>query len=304
MAVPDFQTLMLPLLELAGDGNEHAMSEAVEYIAKRFTLSDKERNELLPSGQQRRLDNRVGWTRTHLTKAGLLETTKTSHFRITATGQRVLTQKPQKIDMLFLDQFPGHLEFRKGNSKGKATISPIVSDLSQQPPKEIIESAYQRLQEELAQQLLDVIKKQSPIFFERLVIDLLLAMGYGGSREDAGQRIGGSGDGGVDGIIREDRLGLETIYVQAKRWDDGTVGSPEVQKFVGALTKRNAKKGVFITTSTFTADARNFVENLQYNVALIDGRELAQLLIEHNVGVTGDVKYEVKKINSDYFTDG
>lgn len=306
MPIPDFQTLMLPLLEFAGDELEHSMVEAVDYVATKYHISDEERNELLPSGQQRRLVNRIGWTRTHLTKAGLLETTKTSHFKITKRGLEVLTKKPQKIDMLYLDQFPGHFEFRKGSGKGSKNkeYEPTVLDIAIQPPKETLENAYQRLKEELTQDLLDTIKKQTSGFFEGLVIDVLLALGYGGSRKEAGQRIGKSGDGGIDGIIKEDRLGLDTIYIQAKKWTDGSVGSPEIQKFIGALAKQNAKKGVFITTSAFTADARDFARNLPYNIALIDGKELAQLMIEHNVAVTRDAIYEIKKVDTDYFTNG
>jgi restriction system protein len=302
MPIPDFQTLMLPILQFSADGLEHSMSEAVDYVASKYSLSDEEQNELLPSGQQRRLVNRIGWTRTHLTKAGLLETTKTSHFRITKRGSEVISRNPPKIDMIYLDQFPGHFDFRKGSGKtsAKAKGSGVsVLDDSLHPPKETLENAYQRLRDELAQDLLDIVKKQTPSFFEKLVVDLLLAMGYGVS----GQSIGKSGDGGIDGIINEDKLGLDKIYVQAKKWSDGTVGSPDVQKFIGALTKKNAKKGVFITTSTFTVDGRNFVENLPYNVALIDGKELAQLMIEHNVAVARDGIYEVKKVDVDYFTN-
>lgn len=299
MAIPDFQTIMLPLLTFAGDGQEHFMLDAVTYIAKKFELTDEERNEMLPSGQQRRLDNRVGWSRSHLTKAGLLETTKTSHFRITSEGLKVLQAQPPKIDVIFLDKYAGHLEFRKGPTKGPKPPEPG----GEQSPKETIENSYQKLREDLAQEILATIKKQSPAFFERLVVTLLVAMGYGGSIADAGQAVGKSGDGGIDGIIKEDKLGLDVIYIQAKRWAQGTVGRPDIQGFVGALEGRT-NKGVFITTSDFTTEARNYARSLNSKkVVLLDGGELAQLMIDYNIGVTRDAVYEIKRVDADFFTE-
>jgi restriction system protein len=299
--IPSIWVMMWPLLELAGDKQEHYISEASDYVAERLELSDQERNELLPSGQQRRLDNKISFALLHLTKADLLETTKTTHFRITQRGLNVLKKKPDKIDNHYLDQFPEYREFRKG--KGKNKISEMqAQDDSEQPPTVIIENAYQELREDLARQLLDAIMEQSPVFFERLVVVLLVAMGYGGSIKDAGEAVGKSGDGGIDGIIKEDKLGVERIYIQAKRRGQGTVGSPDLQKFVGALTKKNAKKGVFITTSTFTPDARAFVDDLSHNVALIDGKELTKLMIDYDIGVNKDAVYEIKKIDSDFFS--
>ena len=300
MPVPDFQSMTLPILELIADEQEHSQQDAVEYVAQRFSLSDEDRNEFLPSGQQRRLDNRVGWVRTHLTKAGLMEPTRMSHFRITKSGMEVLQGNPQKIDLAFLDQFPGHLEFRKKN-RTTPSLRPSL-DTTEQSPKEAIETSYQRLREALAQELLDSIKGQSPSFFERLVVELLVAIGYGGSIKDAGQAIGKSGDGGIDGIIKEDKLGLDTIYLQAKRWES-VVGRLEIQKFAGALMGQKARKGVFITTSTFTADARGYVMTIDSKIVLIDGKELAQLMIDYDIGVTRDSLYEVKKMNADYFAD-
>ena len=300
MAVPDFQTFLLPLLELTSDQQEHSMSDATDYMAKKFNLSDLDRNEMLPSGQQRRLDNRIGWARSHLTKAGLVETTRTSHFRITQLGLEAVAAKPEKIDLKYLDQFPGHAEFRK-RSKGVVQEATTSQDAGQ-TPREAMEYNYQKLREDLAQNLLDTIKRQSPTFFERLVVDLLVKMGYGGSIRDAGQAIGKSGDEGIDGIIKEDKLGLDIIYIQPKKWD-GPVSRPEIQKLVGALAGQRARKGVFITTSTFTGEARGYVRGLDTKIVLIDGEELAQLMIDHNVGITNDSVYEIKKIDADYFVN-
>ncbi len=301
MSIPDFQSMMLPLLEFASDGQEHSLRETIEVLADQFSLSDEERNELLPSGQQSIFDNRVGWARTHMKKAGLLESTRRGHYKITPRGQEVLRSNPPKINIAFLKQFPEFVEFLRP-SRDKAGEIDDQESIETRTPEEVIETAYQKVRQELATELLQVIKKHPPALFERLVIDLLIKMGYGGTRKDAGQAIGRSGDGGIDGIIKEDRLGLDIVYIQAKRWE-GNVGSPEIQKFAGALQGQRAKKGVFITTSAFSQAALDYVSRIDSKIVLIDGDMLAQLMIDFNIGVTSVAAYELKRIDSDYFTE-
>lgn len=294
MTIPDFQAIMLPLLQYASDGKE--------YLADVFNLSNEERKELLPSGQQTVFDNRVGWARTHLKKAVLLEYPKRGFFQITERGKDLLIQNPTKINIKFLNQFPEHIEFlnsKKDNDKSE----PEIIEISETTPQESIEFGYQKIRKELELELLNRVKSCSPDFFERLVVDLLVKMGYGGSRRDAGRAIGKSGDGGIDGIIKEDKLGLDIVYIQAKRWDNTVVGRPEIQKFVGALHGQRARKGVFITTSRFSQEAREYVSIIDSKIVLIDGQELAQLMIDNHVGVSTVSIYEIKKIDSDYFTD-
>lgn len=301
MAIPGFQDFMLPLLKLAADEKEHSIRDAIDSMAAVFNISDEEKQEWLPSGSARVLDNRVGWASTYLKKAGLLESPRRSYFRITPLGLKVLKTNPDCIDIKFLEQFPGFLEFRAGSTKDKndGAISPQDSS---QTPEEILEEKYQQIRDSLAMELLAKVKSCPPSFFEELVIDLLLKMGYGGSRKDAGQAIGKSGDGGIDGIIKEDRLGLDIIYVQAKRWEDA-VGSQEIQKFVGALHGQGARKGVFITTSDFTKPAIEYANKIESKVVLINGRQLANLMIDFNVGVSDYKSFHIKKIDSDYFPD-
>ena len=303
MAIPDYQSLMLPVLQLAGDQHEHSLQEAIESLAKRFNLSNGERKELLPSGRQAIFDNRVGWARTYLKKAGLLHSPKRSYFQITERGLGVLKQVPTMINVKFLRQFPEFVEFQGKNNKldGNATLE--VSEENLQSPGEEFELAYQRIRLALATELLQTIKTCSPMFFERLVVDLLVKMGYGGTRKDAGQAIGKSGDGGIDGIIKEDRLGLDIVYIQAKRWDETLIGRPEIQKFAGALQGQRAKKGIFITTSKFTQSAHEYVAFIDSKIVLIDGEGLAQLMIDYNVGVNAIATYELKRIDSDYFAE-
>jgi restriction system protein len=303
MAIPDFQSLMLPLLTFAADGKEHAAREATDSLSQLFQLSDKEKELLLPSGQQTIIGNRVYWALTHLKHAGILESTRRGYFKISQRGLGVLQQNPSKIDLRFLSQFPEYLEFRRTSKKEKNGVVEVESEiLNQRTPEELFEESYRSIRQELAQELLNQVKKASPSFFERLVVDLLVKMGYGGSREDAGEAIGKSGDEGIDGIIKEDRLGLDTIYIQAKKWDGG-VGRPEIQKFVGALHGQRARKGIFITTSDFSSNAREYVSNIDSKVVLIDGKQLAEFMIDHNVGVSRVSAYEIKKIDSDYFVE-
>ncbi len=294
MSIPDFQTIMLPLLELAGDSKEHKLSDAIEHLANHFNLTDAERRELLPSGKQARFDNRVGWSRLHLKGAKLLAQTSRGKFQITQRGLDVLAQKPSLIDVKFLKQFPEYLDFI-----GAKSNSPEVLPTPEQTPDELMDSAYQELRQNLAQELLERIKTSSPDFFERLVIELLVKMGYGGSLVDAGMAIGKSGDEGIDGIIKEDRLGLDVIYVQAKRWNN-TVGRPEIQQFVGALAGKGAQKGIFITTSKFSEQAKSYLP-ANVKVVLIDGQQLADYAIEVNLGVSVVSEYQIKRLDFDYF---
>ena len=298
MPIPDFQSIMLPLLEFASDGIDHDNSEAIEYIATRYNLTEQDRKQLLPSGQQRVLGNRVAWARVHMRMAGLLENRARGVFGITKRGREVWEQKPAKINLKFLQSFPDYIEWR---SKKKETEgSSVTNDSESQTPEEALESAYENLRKALARDLVAQIKKCSPSFFERVVVDLLVKMGYGGSLKDAGEAIGQSGDEGIDGIIKEDRLGLDIIYIQAKRWR-ATVGRPEIQKFAGALQGQRARKGIFITTSDFSKEAVDYASRIESKIVLIDGDKLSDFMIDFNIGVTPQAAYEVKRIDSDYF---
>ncbi|HEY7414722.1 MAG TPA: restriction endonuclease [Ktedonobacteraceae bacterium] len=304
MSIPDFQSFMLPLLQFTADQQEHSLREAIEALAQVFNLSEQERKELLPSGQQTVFDNRVSWASTHLKKAGLLESTRRSFFKITQRGLDILSQNPSRIDIKLLERFPEFVEFRGSGKKDKEIPAAIELEANgHQTPEELLEYGYQKIRQDLAQELLNRVKGSSPSFFERLVVELLVKMGYGGSRKDAGEAVGKSGDEGIDGIIKEDRLGLDAIYIQAKRWDN-VVGRPEVQKFVGALHGQGAKKGIFITTSGFTKEAKEFVtRGDSLKIVLIDGQQLAQLMIDFDVGVAKIASYEIKKLDFDYFVD-
>lgn len=300
MPIPNYESIMLPLLKFISDKQEHSMREAIDHLADFFKLDEQEKKQLLPSGQQSTFDNRVGWARTYLKKAGLLESPRRSFIKITDLGLDALSKNPQKIDIKFLEQFPKFIEFRNFHKdRGEEEQN---EERLEKTPQELLEYAYQGINNELAQELLERIKQASPRFFERLVVDLLLKMGYGGSLKDAGQTIGQSGDGGIDGIIKEDKLGLDVIYIQAKRWD-GVVGAGEVRNFVGSLAGQHANKGVFITTSSFTKDALEYVKTIAHKVILINGEMLTQLMIEYNVGVSKLTSYEIKRIDSDYFEE-
>jgi len=304
MSIPDYQTLMLPLLRFAADGKDHTTREAVEILATEFQLTPAERSELLASGQQAIFNNRIGWANSYLKKAGLLESPRRGILRITPRGKQTLSENLTKIDIRYLERFPEFIEFRDASRNNReTTTTESVSIATEQTPEEVLELAHQNLRLSLAQDILSRILACSPTFFERLVVELLVKMGYGGSRRDAGERIGQSGDGGIDGIIKEDRLGLDTIYIQAKRWQ-GSVGRPEIQKFVGALQGQRAKKGVFITTSSYTADATDYVSRIDTKVVLIDGQLLANLMMDFDIGVSVSASYIVKRIDSDYFEEG
>lgn len=306
MAIPDYQTLMLPILKLASDGKEHKFSETVEILATEFNLSNEERNELLPSGTQAIFNNRVGWARSYLKQAGLLESPKRGFFKITGAGVRLIKTNPSKIDLSTLEQYPEFLEFK---NRRKESGNESEKDLTQmedinykQTPEDMLATAYKKLRRNLESEILDIVKGLSPTFFEKLVVDLLVKMGYGGNRHDAGQAIGKSGDGGIDGIINEDPLGLDVIYIQAKKWE-GSIGRPEIQKFAGALQGKRARKGVFITTSNYTKEALEYVSLIDSKIILIDGDQLAKLLMDNNVGVSIVGQYDVKRIDVDYYEE-
>jgi restriction system protein len=303
MANPDYQSIMLPLLKFAGDKQEHSNREAIDHIAQFFKLTEEDRKELLSSGQQYVIDNRTAWARTYLRAAGLLVTTKRSHFKITDLGFQVLQNNPPMINIKFLNQFPQFIEFRTVRKEKDNNEEPeeITTNLSQ-TPQELLEYGYQKITNDLAQEILSLVKSCSPRFFEKLVVELLLKMGYGGSLKDAGKAVGQSGDGGIDGIIKEDKLGLDVIYIQAKRWE-GVVGRPEIHKFVGALVGQRAKKGVFITTSGFTKEAKEYAKTIEQKVILIDGEMLTLLMTENDIGVSKVISYDIKKIDSDYFVE-
>lgn len=303
MPIPDYQTVMLPLLKIAADGQEHHIRDAMSAIAAQFGLTEDERKELLPSGVDRVFDNRVGWARTYLKKTGLIEYPRRGYLRITERGQQVLKEKPGRIDAAFLRRYPEFVEFQTTKkTDGQTGADEKVSD-SAQTPEEAVATGYVKLREQVEAELLARVKACPPEFFEHLVVRLLTAMGYGGSLADAGKAIGKTGDGGVDGVIKEDKLGLELLYIQAKRWDNATVGSPEIQKFVGALYGKKAKKGIFITTSTFSKAAVDYAAGLDSKVILLDGARVAELMFENGVGVSTVNSYEIKRIDNDFFDD-
>lgn len=303
MPVPDFQTLMRPLLELHADGRERSSTQARQALAEAISLSSEDREELLPSGAARRFDNRVAWATTYLCQAQLLERVGRGVTRITERGHKALSEFPDRIDIKALNRYPEFVAFRQRTQAEDDGAAADTDEEEQATPEEAMVTAARKLESALAQELLDRILESSPTFFEQLVIDLLLAMGYGGSREAAARRLGRSGDGGVDGVISEDRLGLDVIYVQAKRWSpERSVGRPEVQSFVGALQGMRASKGVFMTTARFSRDALDFVATIPGSrVVLIDGTHLTRLMIEHNVGVSSKTTYAVKRVDEDYF---
>lgn len=301
MPIPDYQSLMLPLLRRLGDGAEHSLRDLITHLAEEFALTDAERKELLPSGQQPVFDNRVGWARTYMKKAGLLESPRRGCVRITPRGLDVLKEQPERIDVTFLERFEEFRAFR-ALRKTSAPTDRTLATGDEPSPEESLAQAYEALKQGLLAELLDQVRQASPAFFERLVVELLVRMGYGGSFQEAARAVGRSGDEGIDGIIKEDRLGLDVVYIQAKRWAQ-PVSRPEIQKFAGALQGHRARKGVFITTSSFSKEAREYVERIDSKIVLIDGERLAELMFEHNVGVSTVATYWVKKVDSDFFLD-
>lgn len=302
MPIPDFQSVMRPVLTTVQNGAPLPLSELRERIADQFQLTEEERKEHLPSGHQTVINNRVGWARTYLNKAGLLTIPTKGMVQITARGLDALSNGPERITVSWLKQFPEFADFH--TAKPQTADIPAVLDIatSETTPDEQLAEAPQALVQSLADELLAQVRAATPSFFEQVVVDLMLAMGYGGSRKEAGKATQLTNDGGIDGIIKEDKLGLDVIYLQAKRWSN-TVHRPEIDKFIGALTRQRARKGVFITTSDFSMGARDAALGLDIKVVLIDGVELARLMVEHNLGVSVKQVYEVKQLDSDYFAE-
>lgn len=303
MAIPDFQTLMLPVLKLAADG-EVSIKDGVGDIARQFSLTDDERTKLLPSGRQAVLVNRIAWAKAYLSKAGLIESTRRGAYQLTDEGRRVLASGLTKINIEFLRQFESFRAFRDEKTTVAEEVNSDVVDRERaQTPEERIIAAYREIEEQLKGELLQRIVAAPPAFFEGLILDVLHAIGYGGGRRDALTKIGGSGDGGVDGVINEDILGLNVIYVQAKRYHpDASIGEDKIREFSGALTLRGAAKGIFVTTGYFTKAASMAAMTIRpQKIVLIDGSKFAQLMINHDVGVRVDRTVSIKKIDLDTF---
>jgi len=300
MPIPDFQTLMRPLLELHSDKNEHLNRDLVDALAQQFKLTEEERREMLPSGRAKLFDNRVGWAKTYIANAGLIQSPKRAISVITERGIEVLNQG-QPINLKLLKGISESQESITATEKQKKNIA-AENNIEETTPEESFENAYIKVHQEVEQELLQNILNNSPDFLERLVVDLVVKMGYGGSQKDAGEAIGKSGDEGIDGVIKEDPLGLDIIYLQAKRYE-GTVGRPEIQKFAGALQGQRARKGIFITTSSYSREALDYASKIETKIILIDGKTLTKLMFDHGVGVSTNTVYEVKKIDTDYFSE-
>lgn len=304
---------MLPLLSLASDGKEHRIGEVVSPLAQRFGLTESEMEEMLPSGRQSIISNRVHWAKTYLAQAKLLEVTRRAHFRITDRGRTVLQENPPKIDVKLLERFPEFNEFRqRAKEPAIAVDGPPSSNTSASTstaqqlatPDELLRSTINNIEAALSSELLGRILAAPPVFFEELIVTLLLRMGYGGAREEAGRAIGKTGDGGLDGVIDQDLLGLDRVYLQAKRYHpDNPVSEPEIRGFSGSLGAAKASKGVFVTTSYFTRPAYEFAERHPYKIVLIDGTQLATLMIRHNVGVRNAETLYIKKLDEDFFSE-
>ncbi len=307
MAVPAYEAFMRPLLAFGADGQEKNINDAIRTIADQMQLSEEDREQLLPSGKQRILSNRVHWARTFLDKAGALRRTRRSHFVVTDRGMLLLKQHPERINAKVLIQFPEFVAFR---TPKPATDEPMQPDsmatqaLETATPDEAIQSAAIEIARTLRSQLLDRISELSPAFFEGLVVDLIVAMGYGGSRERVIQQLGKSGDEGIDGIINQDLLGLDVVHIQAKRYaKDNTIGRELIQQFAGALLSQGANKGIFVTTSSFSKGAIDYAKRVPHKLILIDGDELARLMVQYNVGVRTERTIEIKRVDLDYFEE-
>ena len=309
MSLPDYQTLMRPLLACLQDGEAKSLTVLIAELSAEFNLTEAERNERIPSGGSTYIYNRVAWARTYLKQAGLLTIPYRGSTLISDAGLKALADCPQRIDNRYLKQFESFQDFQRIKPKSTDTSiesngdeSEVIDD-SLADPQERLEQAHLQIQNSLAADLLQLIKEQTPQFFERLVVELMQSMGYGGWSKDSGQATQYTADGGIDGIINEDPLGLETIYLQAKRYSDNAIGRPDIQAFVGALEMNRARKGVFITTSRFSRDAVEYVSMIEKKVVLIDGKQLAILMIEHDLGVFTKASYQIKAIDSDYFSE-
>jgi len=300
MAVPKYHEMYLPFLDCLKNGESLKLKEVKEFVAAAMSITEEERKELLPSGKQAIFDNRIGWSRTFLKKAGLIDSPSRGVFVINAEGSKLLAESPPTINDVLLMRYESFRLFKSPNGNGH-DIS--IVDISEETPQDVLDSAFKLIKASLADELLSEIMKQSPSFFEDLVVKLLEKMGYGGSLKGAGTVVGRTGDEGIDGIIREDKLGFNLIYIQAKRWELAkTIGRPEIQKFVGALAGQGATKGLFITTAQFTKEAIAYADKQHTTkVILVDGAMLSELMIEYNLGVSSEMIYEIKRLDTDFF---
>lgn len=310
MAVPDFQSLMLPVLKELADGKEHELKSLYISVGERVGLTEEQKEELLPSGRQRVYHNRIGWANFYLSKAGLVDKVRRAVFTISSEGKSLLATNPAAISKSTLEEYPAYIEYIQSIRPNAREITQtnqltnLAIEESELSPTEQMSVSFETIQSELVDELLDVIRMGSPKFFETLVVDLMLAMGYGGWSKDSGKATQYNADGGIDGVINEDPLGLETIYLQAKRYSEGnTVGRPDIQAFSGALDMQRARKGVFITTSKFSSDALDYVQRIEKKIVLIDGQQLAEMMIKYNLGVSVKDTYQVKNIDTDYFNE-
>ena len=301
MAVPAFQSFFLPLLKVCSDEKEHSIKELKVPLSEHLGLTVKDIEERVPSGTQSRFVNRATWAKVYLSRAGALSVIQRGLFKISPRGQSLIKEYPNGISIKDLSKFP---EFEKFRTKHNDQVAPVSLNEELSTPEEILDSTSSQINNTVADEILEKILSNSPAFFEALIVDLIIKMGYGGPQENAGQTLGGSGDGGIDGLINQDELGLDVIYLQAKRWkESSTVGRPEIQKFAGALLSKKAKKGVFITTTSFSKDALDYVKELDFKIILISGSQLAGLMLKHNLGVTTSKTILIKKMDSDYFEE-
>jgi len=303
MPIPDFQTIMRPLLDSISDGLEYNIKDIKQKLVDYFKLTDEELREKIPSQRAYLFNNRLGWANTYLKKAGLIFSERRGFLQITNSGKEFLKRHPNGIKISNLKEIDQFIKFHHSNKKTDNKSEDNAStENDEKSPEEIIDAEYEIINTNLISELLDTIKNCSPLFFENMVVDLLIKMGYGGSKKEAGMAIGKSGDGGIDGIINEDKLGLDSIYIQAKRWDN-VVPIKEIRDFAGSLLSKKARKGIFITTSEFPKSAYDFVNSIDPKIILIDGSKMASLMIEHTVGVTVKDIYAIKDIDNDYFEE-
>lgn len=302
--IPSYQVFMRPFLEIvnAAGGQEVKLRDVINHIADSFQLTEEERQERLPSGKQTVLDNRIGWARTYLTKAGLLEVTRRAHFVITERGQNAISNPNTVIDNQYLKQFDEFIAF-KDQKNGQSELGESSQSIAEETtPDEVLRAAYKQINDALASEILARTRKVSPAFFEPLLIDLLLAMGYGGTGEGMAHTLGKSGDNGVDGVINQDPLGVDQVYIQAKRYADGNnISAGDIRDFFGALNLKKAQKGIFITTSDFTPSAVQTAKDLGMRIVLINGKELAKLMLRYNIGSRDEQVIYLKRIDEEFF---
>lgn len=303
MPIPDFQKVMRPLLSSVADKAEHSLKDVKKVLVAHFGITEDELREKIPSGRAFLFDNRLGWANTYLKKAGLVSSSRRAYLQITPTGLKFLSDHPDEIkvaDLKTIELFKSFHQVKAPSDNEELSVE--ITEIDEKSPEEVIDSAFEVIRNDLQSEIIGTIKSCSPLFFEKMVVDLLIKMGYGGSRREAGTAIGKSGDGGIDGIINEDKLGLDSIYIQAKRWEN-TVPIKEIRDFAGSLLSKKARKGVFITTSDFPKSANDFVNSIEPRIILIDGNKMASLMIEHGVGVSTKEVYEIKAIDNDYFEE-